>query len=617
MKIAFLFLTIDDINYPKLWEKFFLGHEEKYNIYFHPKNVQDVKTEWLKNNIVPNLKETAWGFIVDAYRSLCIEALKDRDNVKFVTISESCIPLYSFDHFYSFLKKDNVKTSYISYMKIQGWEWSARIKNQETYDSLHLKMRKHYARFCLSRYHVKKFVYSPKLQFFITMHVGDEFFLSVLGKDKYIKNYTITYDNWDKTAERVKEIKTKMYYLMDNNGSEEEIQRLKDEYKNVAKNPYTYSNITREDVEKAKQSGAFFWRKIAKNIPKEQLDLVGGGNKIDTLIIGNRDIIQKNSYTSDKVGLVYNCNTEINPPFFKKIIVLIDVNYYDAQRLYNMCLLNGKIMFPKSLKSIFQKIGNVKNESDKICSLTRINNKVITFQNRIVEFIIAGVQKSGTSSLAYNLSKHSEIYIDGNKNIKESEIHFFDIHWKHGIQWYKNKFDYSFPVVGEKTPDLLNLDYTFPMIQKINPYVKIILILRNPVLRAFSAWKMINDLLNESYTFEEMMNTKVTKNKTFYTIQKRILWRGYYWKHIKKLLKWFPKQNVHIMILEDVVENPNREYKKVFDFLNVKNESFEIEKIHEGKKGDLDNETYSKLIKLYKKDIESLSKFMNRDIIWK
>jgi hypothetical protein len=36
-KIAFLFLTLNDVNFPKIWNEYFKGHENQYTIYIHPK----------------------------------------------------------------------------------------------------------------------------------------------------------------------------------------------------------------------------------------------------------------------------------------------------------------------------------------------------------------------------------------------------------------------------------------------------------------------------------------------------------------------------------------------------------------------------------------------------
>ena len=99
-KIAFLFLTLDNVNFPKIWDEYFKGHENKYNIYIHPKYPE--KVFWHKENIIKNLKETAWGFITKAYIELMKAALEDKDNFsKSGTINKEPKKSDSFDDIFS------------------------------------------------------------------------------------------------------------------------------------------------------------------------------------------------------------------------------------------------------------------------------------------------------------------------------------------------------------------------------------------------------------------------------------------------------------------------------------------------------------------------------------
>ena len=194
-KIAFLFLTIDNINHPIMWENYFKDNYDKINIYCHPKNPKNVTIPWLKTNIINNLAETGWGYIVNAYINLLYAALADKDNTKFITISESCIPLIPFHVIYEILMKDE-KKSFIKFIKISRYDLESRIKNQEGYKKY--KFFKHYARFCLSRHHTKILLSKKnELPFFYKMHVGDEFFLSLLYPFNNIDDFAITYDNWE------------------------------------------------------------------------------------------------------------------------------------------------------------------------------------------------------------------------------------------------------------------------------------------------------------------------------------------------------------------------------------------------------------------------------------
>ncbi len=270
-KIAFLFLTIDNINHRFFWEEYLKNNDDKINIYCHPKNPKNVTIPWLKKNIIPNLVETEWGYITNAYFNLLSTAMKDKDNIKFITISESCIPLVSFNKLYYNLM-GNLDKSYIKFIKIKNNDLSARIKNQKIYEKY--KFYKHYARFCLSRYHTEILLSKKKdIDFFNKMHIGDEFFLSLLYPFNNIDDFAITYDNWSYVHQQIDKINKKiknLYFKIDSGTSEvktltEKIKSLTELKENISKNPTSYNNVILEDIESAKNTGSYFWRKFPKD----------------------------------------------------------------------------------------------------------------------------------------------------------------------------------------------------------------------------------------------------------------------------------------------------------------------------------------------------------------
>lgn len=168
------------------------------------------------------------------------------------------------------------------------------------------------------------------------------------------------------------------------------------------------------------------------------------------------------------------------------------------------------------------------------------------------------------------------------------------------------------------------MEYTFPLIQSVNPYVKLILVLRNPIDRAYSAWKLNVKYFEEKKTFEEAvfneLNQKENTNKTFYSIIDNYLQRGLYFQQIEKLLKWFPKQNLLILISENIKENPFEEYKKIYDFLNLdslKTQKYEITHVSNDT-SKINKKLYNDLIKYYKEDVSKLEKLLNIQLnsIW-
>ena len=264
-KIAFLFLTLDNPNFTKIWDSYFRGHKDKYNIYIHPKYPE--KVTWKRSHIIKNLKETGWGFITRAYIELLKEAYKDPDNVKFVTISESCIPIKSFDTFYNEVMKDD--RSWIKTMRISRYNQEARINTQNTKPKPQ-HFIKAYARFCLNRTDVKHLLSKEKeLEFFHKMHVGDEFFLSVLYPLKNYRDFAVTYDDWEYVEKEKRTIKNnirKLYEIQERDSIDKskEIKELQDKFKNIAKNPKLIINVE-EDLEKIKKCDSFFYRKFSKD----------------------------------------------------------------------------------------------------------------------------------------------------------------------------------------------------------------------------------------------------------------------------------------------------------------------------------------------------------------
>jgi hypothetical protein len=108
MKIAFLFLIYDEIVHEDLWAKFFKGVDPSlYTIYIHYK--EDKKLKHFEKFKLKNCVETEFADVSLIYANnvMLREALKDKDNKKFVNLSQSCIPFKSFDHVYSFLTSDD------------------------------------------------------------------------------------------------------------------------------------------------------------------------------------------------------------------------------------------------------------------------------------------------------------------------------------------------------------------------------------------------------------------------------------------------------------------------------------------------------------------------------
>ena len=128
------------------------------------------------------------------------------------------------------------------------------------------------------------------------------------------------------------------------------------------------------------------------------------------------------------------------------------------------------------------------------------------------DFLIIGVQKGGTTSLRKYMSRHPKIAFSNTK-----ELHYFDnlrYKWKN-LAWYKSQF----PILrfnrifGESTPSYLYFSGAPKRIYKTIPDVKLIILLRNPVDRAFSNYIMELNRENETICFKKAIKYELRNYK--------------------------------------------------------------------------------------------------------
>ncbi|KAL3616051.1 hypothetical protein CASFOL_040345 [Castilleja foliolosa] len=142
-KIAFLFLTNSQLHFAPLWERFFSNATGRhYNIYIHADPFVKIPPfdGVFKGKLVPSKRtQRSSPTLVSAARRLLATAmLDDPSNAYFALISQSCIPLHSFNHFYNFLfdlGRLSMNLEFPSYIEILAkestlWDrYNARGKN--------------------------------------------------------------------------------------------------------------------------------------------------------------------------------------------------------------------------------------------------------------------------------------------------------------------------------------------------------------------------------------------------------------------------------------------------------------------------------------------------------
>jgi len=219
---------------------------------------------------------------------------------------------------------------------------------------------------------------------------------------------------------------------------------------------------------------------------------------------------------------------------------------------------------------------------------------------KLPNFFIVGAAKSGTTALYYYLKQHPEIYMspikEPNYFAKDINVDLFREDYKREalidtkkyfsksklkelhLAFITNFEDYlqlfrevnNEKAIGECSNSYLYSKVAAKEIRKLIPNVKIIMILRNPIERAYSHYLMnLRDGRTSEKDFIKEVLADFNKSYKGWGISHLYIELGLYYEQVKRYLESFPRQNVKIILYENFKNYPEEILKEIFEFLNV------------------------------------------------
>lgn len=208
-------------------------------------------------------------------------------------------------------------------------------------------------------------------------------------------------------------------------------------------------------------------------------------------------------------------------------------------------------------------------------------NEVAT-SGALPDFIIAGAMKCGTTSLYHDLIDLPDVFMP------PLEVGFFDIdeirqhpdffkfrrgRWheqeydpgdENLMGWYRNLFSGSMPgqVKGERSVTYITSSLAPRRIRALMPDVKVIIMLRDPVPRAYSNYWHLLRSGEVCSSFERSLRYR---HNALYE-------RGLYRPQIERYLACFPKEQVLFVLFEEYIQDPQRSLDEVCRFIGVEPE---------------------------------------------
>jgi hypothetical protein len=242
------------------------------------------------------------------------------------------------------------------------------------------------------------------------------------------------------------------------------------------------------------------------------------------------------------------------------------------------------------------------------------------------DFLILGAQKAGTTALYDYLYRHPAI-----SGPSWKEVGFFDLHWWRGERWYRGHFPRGARApVGEASPSYLFHPEAPQRVRSLVPDARLIAILRDPVDRAFSHYQHEVALGREPLSFEDALDREEARTRG--EVERMLAdprsfshawwnWtyraRGLYAQQLERWLAVFPRDQLLVLLTEELAAAPAETYARVLEFLGASpHELDSYPRVFDRDYDAMRPETRQALEEFYAVPNRRLSELLGRELAW-
>ncbi len=193
---------------------------------------------------------------------------------------------------------------------------------------------------------------------------------------------------------------------------------------------------------------------------------------------------------------------------------------------------------------------------------------------RVLDFLIIGAQKAGTTSLFKYLQAHPQLYL-----LPEKEASFFchDERFSRGWDWYLREFLSDAPagrLWGKASPDYMADPRVPQRMCDLLPGVKLITLLRDPIERAYSQYLMSFRRGLDQRTFEQAVRDLLAQDALAEargrpTPINSYIVRGEYARILAGFYEHFASSQVAVFFTDELACDPGAVFRQICEFLSI------------------------------------------------
>lgn len=247
-------------------------------------------------------------------------------------------------------------------------------------------------------------------------------------------------------------------------------------------------------------------------------------------------------------------------------------------------------------------------------------------KRKLPDFLIIGAMKGGTTSLYNWIGLHPDVQLS-----REQEIHFFANHYRKGLNYYRSYFPKKSTgkLTGESSPYYFYHPLVPERVRADIPKCKIIVVLRDPVFRAYSHYQMHKGIdtaenFEEALSLEAKRVTPVHKDyldgNDYRSVSHQAysyIGRGQYYEQLSRWMEHYSMEELLVLKSEVLFSSPRETMKKVFEFIGVKDVSnSDLHPKNQREYEAISKELYEKYAQYYKEDGEKLSALLGSEFKW-
>jgi hypothetical protein len=290
----------------------------------------------------------------------------------------------------------------------------------------------------------------------------------------------------------------------------------------------------------------------------------------------------------------------------------------------------GYVRDPKSLNPALKQAAR----------LSLVAARVPTSRARILpSFLIVGAQRCGTTSMSRTLDEHPAVF----SAVLHEEVHFFDVSYRRGLSWYRSHFPLLAaarraaraagvePVSFESSPYYMFHPLAAERIAKDLPGVRLLVLLRDPVERAYSghAHEVAHGF--EAEPFEAALeleparlagqDERIAADPDYFSYSHQhhsYVARGQYVEQLERLEQHFGRDRLHVVDSGDFFADPEAVYDGALAFLRLPNRGYPAFKRRNARpRAPMSGKVRTELEEHYRPYDERLAAWLGREPSWR